>query len=166
MLRLVKVDTENFDDLIDLTVNKEQEEFVADNCYSIEEAYATNAEGRVALPFGIYDGDVPVGFLMIGYDCRTGWTNEVPDFAKNGYEIWRFMIDKKHQGKGYGREAMQFALDYVRTFPCGESEWCWLSYEPQNEAARNLYLSFGFEERPEYYEEGDEMPAALRLQKK
>ena len=163
MLRLVKVDTKNFDSLIDLTVNKEQESFVADNCYSIAEAYAANAEGRVALPFGIYDGEVPVGFLMIGYDCRTCWTNEVPEFAKNGYEIWRFMIDKKFQGKGYGREAMQLALDHIRTFPCGESEWCWLSYAPQNEAARNLYLSFGFEEKPEYYEEGDEMPAALKL---
>ena len=26
---------------------------------------------------------------------------------------------KRYQGKGYGRKAMELALDYIRTFPCG-----------------------------------------------
>lgn len=162
-LRLVKVDSKNFSALIDLEVNESQELFVADNCFSIAEAYAVTADGKYAQPFGIYDGEVPVGFLMIGYDCRDGWEKEIPAFAKNSYAIWRFMIDKNHQGKGYGREAMRLALDFIRTFPCGAAEYCWLSYEPHNAVAKKLYQSFGFEERPEYYEEGDEMPAVLKL---
>ena len=36
-------------------------------------------------------------------------------------------------------------------------------YEPENEAAQNLYLSFGFEEKPEDYVEGEEMPAVMKL---
>lgn len=73
------------------------------------------------------------------------------------------MIDRKYQNKGYGRAAMKLALDYIKTYPCGKSEWCWLSYEPENEAAKKLYSSFGFVERPDLYKEGDEMPAVLKL---
>ena len=57
------------------------------------------------------------------------------------------MIDKRYQGNGYGREALRLAVDFVRTAPCGKAEYCWLSYEPENEVARKLYLSSGFEER-------------------
>jgi len=75
-------------------------------------------------------------------------------FLRNSYFIWRFMIDKRYQGNGYGREAMKLALDFICTFPAGEATYCWLSYEPTNEVAKKLYLSFGFEEHPEHYEEG------------
>ena len=44
----------------------------------------------------------------------------------------RFMIDKEYQNKGYGKEAMKLALDFIRTFPCGEARYCWLSYNPEN----------------------------------
>ena len=163
-IRLVKVTAKNFDDLVDLEVNEDQKTFVASNVYSLAEAYATNADGiAVAMPFGIYDGETPVGFLMIGYNICDDWDDEIPDFSINSYLIWRFMIDKQYQGKGCGRAAMKLALDYIKTFPCGKSEWCWVSYEPENEAAKKLYASFGFAERPEYYFEGEEMPAVLRL---
>ncbi|MBR5731255.1 MAG: GNAT family N-acetyltransferase, partial [Firmicutes bacterium] len=109
---------------------------------------------------GIYCGKKAVGFLMISYHCV--WRENL-DFAKNSYYIWRFMIDKRYQGNGFGREAMMLALDFIRTFPAGEAKYCWLSYEPGNEAARKLYLSLGFEEHPEHYEEGEEMPAILTL---
>ncbi|MBO4394655.1 MAG: hypothetical protein J5800_09965 [Spirochaetales bacterium] len=46
---------------------------------------------------------------------------------------------------------------------CGPSDICWLSYEPENEAAKKLYASFGFVEVPEHYKEGEEMPAILKL---
>jgi len=81
----------------------------------------------------------------------------------SGNEIGRLFVLPQYQGNGYGREAMKLALDFIRTFPAGEATYCWLSYEPTNEVARKLYLSFGFEEHPEHYEEGDEMPAILKL---
>jgi diamine N-acetyltransferase len=54
-------------------------------------------------------------------------------------------------------------LDFIRTFPCGESEYCWLSYDIKNEGARALYRSFGFVEQTDVYVEGGEMPAVLKL---
>ena len=68
---------------------------------------------------------------MIGYDCPDFCEGEAPEYQKNSYLIWRFMIDKNYQRKGYGRAAMQQALELVRSFPCGESEYCWISYEPE-----------------------------------
>ena len=64
---------------------------------------------------------------------------------------------------GYGREALKLALDYIRTFPAGPAEYCWLSYEPENEVARKLYASFGFVEEPEMPKGWDEIPALLKL---
>lgn len=97
---------------------------------------------------------------MIGYN---GYEEGDPEFTKDTYFIWRFMIDKRYQGNGYGRQAFQLALDFVRTFPCGPSDICWLSYEPENEAAKKLYALLGFVEAPEGYKEGEEMPAILKL---
>ena len=75
--------------------------------------------------------------------------------------LWRLMIDRDQQRKGYGREALRLALDFVRSFPCGRAEYCWLSYEPENETARRLYHSFGFAETGEM--DAGEIIAALKL---
>ena len=56
---------------------------------------------------------------------------------------------------------MKLALDYIKTFPCGEAEYCWLSYEPENTVAAGLYHSFGFSETGEM--DGKELIAKLRL---
>ena len=71
------------------------------------------------------------------------------------------MIDKDQQRKGYGREGIQLALDYMRSFPCGKADYCWLSYEPENEVARELYYSAGFVENGEKC--GDEIVAVIKL---
>ena len=163
-VRLVKVDTRNFKALIGLTPFESQYNFVADNIYSLAEAYANIAEGRYAQPFGIYDGETPVGFLMIGFDIADEDADrEKYPLLTNNYLIWRFMIDKNHQKKGYGKAAMKLALDFIRTWPCGEAEYCWPSYEPENEVARKLYQSFGFIEAEKMPEGWDEIPAVLKL---
>ena len=163
-IRLVKVDTRNFDDLIDLTPDEEGKHYVASNIYSLAEAYANRAAGRFAQPFGIYDGDTPVGFLMIGYDIID--EDDDPEkqyFLRNSYLLWRLMVDQKYLHKGYGRAAMQMALDYIRTFPAGPAKYCWISYEPENVRAKTLYRSLGFVEEPELPEGWDEIPAVLEL---
>ena len=159
MIQLKQIDRSNVWALARLRVRAEQEDFVATNVESILEAYATERSGAVALPFGIYDGETPVGFLMLGYGELPDEEN--PEIAKGNYCIWRFMIDQAHQGRGYAKAGMQAALDYVRTWPCGRAESCWLSYEPDNIAARSLYHRFGFEENGET--DGDEIVAVLRL---
>lgn len=134
MITLKKVDTKNLWKIVRLKVREDQRDFVASNAESIMEAYVYSQAGAVALPFGIYADDTPVGFVMFGYGDLP--EEENPAIAAGNYSIWRFMIDEKQQGKGYAKAAMQAALEYIRAFPCGPANCCWLSYEPENTAAK------------------------------
>ena len=169
-LRLEKVDYTNFVSLCRLKVRRDQRNFVASNVFSIAEAYVADKAGGYPQPFGIFLGEKAIGFLMVGYypdmEYALKWADEdeeTPEFIGNSYLIWRFMIDKKYQHKGYGREAFKLVMDYVRTWPCGKAKYCWLSYEPENEVARKLYKSFGFVEAKEMPKGWDEIPAVLEL---
>ena len=160
MLRLEKVHGQNVWDILRLKVAENQRHFVSNNDRSIIEAYTTIAGNGYAFPFGIYDDDTPVGFLMIGFGTDDYWDN-APPVATDNYNLWRLMIDEKYQNKGYGRESVKLALDFINTLPCGKAEYCWLSYEPENEVARRLYHSFGFVETGEM--DCNELIAVLKL---
>lgn len=67
MIIIQKVDSKNVWEILKLEVIEEQRNFVATNTEIIIEAHTTITTGGVALPFGIYKDDVPIGFLMIGY---------------------------------------------------------------------------------------------------
>ena len=161
MVKLEPINAGNVWDIIKLKVSSEQREFVAPNDMSIIEAYLAIHENGHAFPFGIFDGDTPVGFLMIGYDVDASYENP-PQIAYGNYSLWRFMIDEKYQNRGYGRKAIQLALDFIRSFPCGKADYCYLSYEPSNEKAKKLYSDFGFIENGEM--DDDEVVAVLPLQ--
>ncbi len=160
MIRLEKINAENVWEILELSVEDDQKRFVSNNTRSIIEAYTSITANGHAFPFGIYDDDKPVGFLMIGYGVDDYWTN-APEIAKDNYNIWRLMIDKSCQGKGYGREAIKLALKFVKTFPCGSAQYFWTSYVPGNDVAKKLYASFDFEETGDM--DCDEIITALKL---
>ena len=160
MLRLEAVNENNREEILALRVSENQKTFVADNALSLKEAALANSSGGAAFPFGIYDDDKAVGFLMIGFGTDDSW-EDPPEIAEDTYNLWRLMIDERYQGQGYGRQAVQLALDFIRTYPCKEAELCWLSYEPENINAARLYRSFGFTETGEM--DGEEKIAVLRL---
>ncbi len=160
MLRLEKITGKNVWSILKLRVSEDQESFVAPNDISIIEAYTAITGNGYAFPFGIYEGETPVGFMMIGFDADDCW-EDAPSIARGNYNLWRLMIDKNYQNKGYGKEAVRLALEFIKTFPCGKADFCWLSYEPENEIASRLYHSFGFVETGEM--DGDEIIAVLKL---
>lgn len=160
MLKLKKINRKNVGEILKLEVFDNQKRFVASNNISIIEAYLAIVENGHVFTFGIYNDDAPVGFLMIGFDMNSD-DEGAPRIAKGNYNIWRFMIDKKFQGKGFGKKAMNLALDFVNTFPCGTAKYCWLSYESDNYVARQLYQSVGFVETDE--KDGEEIVAILKL---
>lgn len=147
-------------DILKLKVSEDQQDFVAGNDISLIEAYICKTENGQIFPFGIYHDGVPVGFLMIGFGTDSSW-DDAPAIAQNNYDLRRLMIDAKFQGRGYGKEALMLALEFIRTFPCGKVEFCWLSYEPNNKVAQDLYRSYGFVETGE--KDGEEVIAVLRL---
>ena len=125
MIHLEKIDANNVWDIVDLKVAEDQEEFVASNSDSIIDAYTTIGTGCSAFPFGIYDDEEPVGFLMIGHNMEAFCEvcgDDTPDSLKNNYLFWRRMVDEKFQGKGYGKAGVKLALDFIKTWPCGKAE--------------------------------------------
>ena len=160
MLKLKKINRNNVGEILKLEVFDNQKSFVATNNSSIIEAYLTITENNHVFTFGIYKDDIPVGFLMIGFNVNSDDEGS-PKIAKGNYNIWRLMIDKKFQGKGFGKKAMDLALEFINTFPCGAAKYCWLSYESENNIARQLYTSVGFVETDE--KDGEEIVAILEL---
>lgn len=160
MIKLKKVTSKNVWDIVKLEVYSNQKNNVASNAESIIEAYLAITEGGVAYPFGIYNGNTLIGFLMIGYGADPEIKKPSKELKKS-YCIWRLMIDKKYQRKGYGRKAIELALDFIKTEPCGKAEYCYLSYEPENTIGKKLYESFGFKETGD--KAGDELVALLKL---
>ena len=161
MLKLKQINRKNVADILNLEVFDNQKSFVATNNSSIIDAYIAITENNDVFTFGIHKEDTPIGFLMIGFDVNSD-DEGAPKIAKGNYNIWRLMIDKKFQGKGFGRKAMDLALEFVNTFPCGTAKYCWLSYESYNNVARQLYKSVGFVETDE--KDGEEIVAILELQ--
>ena len=160
-----KIDSSNIWEIVDLKVFKYQKSFVAENWVSIVQAYGVRDSATAAFPFAIYNDKRPVGFLMVGFNEAALYENwddvEAPKSLVNNYSLWRLMIDKRYQKRGYGREAIKLAIDFIKTWPCGKAEYCSLSYEPENEVARELYRSMGFVENGEM--DGDEIVAVLKL---
>lgn len=106
-----------------------QENLVADNASSLEEA----DEDEDARPRAIFAGGELVGFLM--YDATSDGDNA---------QIYRFMIDRAFQGRGYGKAALQQVLAEIKALD--HIHRVSICYEPENEGARQLYAKAGFVE--------------------
>jgi diamine N-acetyltransferase len=127
-----------------LDVRPEQRQYVATNALSIAQAYFQPRAWFRA----IYAGDTPVGFVMLDDDPE-----------KQEYFLWRLMIDADHQGKGYGRRALDLVVDHVRSRP-GARELR-SSYVEGDDGPAEFYRSYGFVETGEL--EGTEVVIRLDL---
>ena len=159
MIRLKEITNKNIWKVCALEPFDEQKDFVAENIQSLAEAYATRNEGNNALPLAVYQDDELIGFVMIGKG--TVGNEEESDLIKENYCLWRLMIDKKFQGKGFGKQTMDAVMALIRTFPFGEAKKVWLSYEPENTHARDIYQKYGFVENGEMC--GNEIVAVYDL---
>jgi len=158
MITLRKITLENRRAIFKLEVTEDQSRFVASNLSSVASCYVLATNGGHPFPFAIYADEQPVGFVMITYKI-TGY--EEPLIADDSYCILRLMIDKQYQNRGYGREAMEKIMEFIRTFPAGPAKYCWICYKADNVAAKKLYESFGFRNNGEIL--GDEAITVLRL---
>lgn len=156
-----EITNDNVADICALEVFEHQKSFVAPNVLSLAEAYAYINEGLFAKPFGIYSNSLLIGFILMGYGADSD--PDEPAIANGNYILWRLMIDKKFQGKGYANPVLQAAIGYIRTFPAGKADYVWLSYERENVHAKNIYEKFGFRENGEMC--GEEIVAVYDLRK-
>ncbi|MCP4584139.1 MAG: GNAT family N-acetyltransferase [candidate division Zixibacteria bacterium] len=128
--------------ICNLSVTDNQKQFVAPNAVSISEAYFS----KVAWFRAIYADDDPVGFVML-YD----------DSEKPEYYLWRFMIDARYQGKGYGYRAMELMIEHVKSRP-NATEFT-TSVVQADGGPQPFYEKLGFKLTGEY----DDGEAMMRL---
>ena len=148
MIHLEKITEENFVQAFDLQLAPGQEVFVSHPVRSLAQAYVYRAQCQ---PFGIYDDDTMVGYVMVIYDY------DIPE-----YDIWHMMIDKSRQGRGYGSAALDRVLEYIKTKPFGPSDRAALTCHKENTHAIGLYKSKGFAETGAVYDEEIELAMTVR----
>ncbi len=90
-LELRSIDKSNFYEICQLKVAENQLNHVDSNAVSLAEA------NFMSFPWfrGIYSENKPIGFVLVNADTVSG-----------KFELWRFMLDKSQQSKGYGRIAI------------------------------------------------------------
>ena len=130
------IDDANREAVLALSVREDQP-FVAPNDVSLRQAAETNEKyPGVARPFGIYADDKLVGFCMFAFAPQA-------EDEDDRYWLWRFMIDKSEQDKGYGQAAL---AEIVRYFKTNGADRLYLSTEPENERGLHIYHKAGFRE--------------------
>lgn len=125
---LREVTKENLLDVLRLKVAPQQERFVASNAVSIAQAYF---DRETAWFRAVYADATPVGFLML---------EDQPE--KASYYLWRFMVDQRFQGLGFGARALDLLAEHVRTRP-GATELR-LSCVPGDGGPGPFYERMGF----------------------
>jgi len=115
-----------------LELEESQKRNVASNALSLAEAYLYPSE---AWPRAVYADDELVGFVMV-YDPTAVAIPEEPDFF-----IWRLMIDRRAQGRGYGRAAVGLAIKHALARGAAR---ILVSHVKQAVQLGTFYMSLGF----------------------
>ncbi|GGK81369.1 GNAT family N-acetyltransferase [Ornithinimicrobium pekingense] len=152
-VRLVELTHENFRDYGRLLTHRSQERFVATVRRSYADALFPEPEdGHPVVPVlgGIEADGEPVGFLM--------WADAVNAGTPEPY-LWRFLVDRWHQGRGIGSRALGLWLDDLRAAGHAAVVTSWVQAPGGPEP---FYLGAGFELTGEL--DDGEAVARLRLQ--
>ena len=140
---LREVTAENVHEVLALAVAPEQVGYVSTNAKSIAEAHF---EPRAWFRAVAADDEL-VGFVMV---------YRVPERPE--FHIWRFMIDARHQGRGFGRRALELLLDEARADGNADVTLC---VRPGEHSAFDFWARAGFEDTGEL--DGDQIVMRLRL---
>ncbi|MBO4889288.1 MAG: GNAT family N-acetyltransferase [Firmicutes bacterium] len=135
-IELIDLSEDNLKQCFDLKVSDDQAQFIASN----EDSWKTAKENeKVARPFAIYCDGRMVGFTMFAFD-------EDYEYPDDRYWLWRFMIDKRFQGKGYGTAALQVIIQYFIDHGANNIR---LSTKDTNTKALSMYHKAGFKKTGE-----------------
>ena len=136
--QLVTVNESNWYDCVKLEIANYEKYFVDRNVFAIAE-WKFEPENKVK---AIYSGTKLVG--MLAYYYHDG------SYGKF-YWLYHLMVDKRHQGKGYGQDAVRLALREMHDLGAKEIV---TSYHPENTRAKHLYSKLGFKNNG-FLENGD-----------
>jgi diamine N-acetyltransferase len=131
---LREIDEENRDAVLALRLASGQDRFVSTVADSLDEA-AENPQGKPWFR-AVYDGDEPVGFVMLSWDVEPD-----PPEIHGPWFLWKLIVDERRQGRGYGGEIVRQVADIVRAQ--GATELL-TSFVPGDDGPAGFYARLGF----------------------
>ena len=72
---------------------------------------------------------------------------------KHFYSLWRLMIDAEHQGKGYGRRAVELVVERVKSNP--DSTELLVSFLPGEGSPEAFYTKLGFRHTGQFVDDSE-----------
>ena len=155
-ISLQEITFETVRTVLALEVAEAQRDYVASNAVSLAEAnFNPGAWFRA-----VYADEVPVGFIMLFDPTMPGAIARAP-VEPTDIGLWRFMIDHRHQGRGYGRGALDAARTHVRSR--SQATRMISSYRPGDHGPEQFYLRYGFKKTGRLRANGTEVEIALAL---
>ena len=136
MISLERVNEQNYQHVFALELADNQKCFVSSNMKSLAQAWIYYDRAR---PYAIRNDNDIIGFIMFDYKP-----------SEKKAEIWRFMIGKDCQGKGYGTEALSSAIRLLANENLFST--IQINYVKGNFPAKHLYEKLGFQETGEMEE--------------
>ena len=142
--------------IVNLSVNANQQFFVASNSISISEAHFNPGAWFRA----VYAGDAPVGFVMLLDPTILGAMARGP-IAHDEVFLWRLMIDHRHQRHGYGKKVLDLICEHIRME--GKAQGLLSSYVVGEDGPEHFYLNYGFSKTGRFRNNGKEIEIILPL---
>jgi len=131
------------------TLTPGQSKCVASNAFSIAEAHFHPEAWYRAIVLG----DTPIGFLMVNISPDDEEGALVPAEDYPFAFLWRFMIAKSYQKKGYGKKALDLLVDKLRK---EGYRALYSSCHLGKVSPYRFYLSYGFTDTG-VFEDGEEV---------
>lgn len=130
--RIQEITRDNVGAALRIEVKPEQSQFVAPVVYSLAEAYA---QPDIAWPRLVEADGEAVAFVMGAFEPEAEF-----DFFRCG--IWRLNVDAGHQGKGYGRFAVDAVLEEAIRRGQSRATVLWV---PGESGPEGFWRKLGFE---------------------
>jgi len=134
MILLKEIDKDNIFKVLKLseTLDDYQKTCVAPNAVSLAQAYISPN----AWPRAIYDDEELVGFVMLSlYD------HDIQKEDQPAYYLWRFMIAKPYQSKGYGKQVLDLIVKKAKE---ENQKYLYTSCEMGEAMPYQFYIRYGF----------------------
>jgi diamine N-acetyltransferase len=131
-----------------LAVTPDQGRFVSGVRESLLEA-AEHRDAR-AIYWAIYAEETPVGFVMIADEVAG------PDYIP--HYLWKLLIDKRYQQRGFGTATLDLIVEYFRGRGVGTM---WTSTGQGEGSPLSFYERYGFERTGDLH--GDEIMLRLEI---
>ncbi len=134
-LEFREINDENCREVIKLsdTLTESQKKCVATNAISIAQGGISGYSWFRA----IYLQDKPIGFVMLDL-----YIDEIPEQEQPSLYLWRFMIARQWQGKGYGKQVLDMIVNYFQKQ--GARTMYTSCVEKEEDSPYNFYMKYGF----------------------